>query len=317
MTGVVVRVAEICEETTTIRSLRLTHEDDRPFTPFEAGAHVDITGPTGVLRQYSLCSAPGDPSSLLVAVKREPQGTGSTALHEVKVGDRLLVGKPRNLLKIAEEADRHLLVAGGIGVTPLLSMAYDLFSRGAEFELHYFARSREEAAFVHFLEERAEFRDFVRFHFGTRRESRPQLLSEIFVGTTARTHVYTCGPVPFMEQVEKTFTTVASPENVHIEHFHGTEIDTSADTAFQVELDTGEKFDIPADKSILTVLEANGIDVFKSCEEGVCGSCVSGLLEGVPDHRDNCLSKAEKESGTQIALCVSRSKSPKLIIELL
>jgi ferredoxin-NADP reductase len=316
MNGVVVRVAEITEEAEAIRSLRLVHEDERPFTPFEAGAHMDITGPTGVLRQYSLCSPPGDPSSLLVAVKREAQGTGSVALHEVQVGDRLLIGKPRNLLRIVERADRHLLIAGGIGITPMLAMAYELYSRGADFELHYFARSREEAAFVSFLKERSEFRDFVRFHFGTARQTRLDLLAEIFAAVDEHTHCYTCGPVPFMDQVEKAFSAVGSADNLHIEHFHGTEIDTSADTSFQIELDTGEEFEIPADKSILEVLETNGIDVFKSCEEGICGSCVSGVLEGTPDHRDNCLSKADKESGTQIALCVSRAKSPKLTIEL-
>lgn len=316
MSGVVVRVAEITDETETIRSLRLVHEDERPFTPFEAGAHMDITGPSGILRQYSLCSAPSDPSSLLVAVKREPLGTASVALHELQVGDRLLIGKPRNLLKVVDAADRHLLVAGGIGVTPLLSMAYELYSRGADFELHYFARSREEAAFATFLEQRAEFRDVVRFHFGTARAARPELLGGIFAGVTEHTHAYTCGPVPFMEQVEKAFTAVGSEKRLHIENFRGNEIDTSGDTSFAVELDTGEEFEIPADKSILAILEQNGIDVFKSCEEGVCGSCVSGVLDGIPDHRDNCLTKSEKEAGQQIALCVSRAKSPKIVIEL-
>lgn len=322
LNGVVVRVAEVTEETPIIRTLRLMHEDGRAFTPFEAGAHVDITGPTGLLRQYSLCSAPGDPSSLLVAIKREPGGEGSAALHQVEAGDRLLVGKPRNLLAIVEDAEQHILVAGGIGVTPLLSMAYELYSRGAVFELHYFARSREEAAFVDLLENRAEFSGRVHLHFGTERATRPGLFAQIIsdatdsAGATEKTHVYTCGPVGFMEQLGAVVEPALGSGNFHVEHFEGVEIDTSGDTAFTVELDTGEEFEIPADKSILTVLEENGIEVFKSCEEGVCGSCVSGLLEGVPDHRDNCLSKAEKEAGGEIALCVSRAKSPKLVIEL-
>ncbi|MBK0420025.1 oxidoreductase [Leucobacter sp. CSA1] len=322
MSGVVVRVAEVTEETPIIRTLRLVHEDERPFTPFSAGAHVDITGPTGVLRQYSLCSAPGDPSSLLVAIKREPEGAGSSALHRVEPGDRLLIGKPRNLLGIAEDAEQHILVAGGIGVTPLLSMAYELYSRGAVFELHYFARSRDEAAFVDLLEERAEFRDRVHLHFGTERAARPQLFARIIsdatdsAGATEKTHVYTCGPVGFMEQLGAVVEPALGERNFHVEHFEGVDIDTSGDTAFTVELDTGEEFEIPADQTILSVLEENGIDVFKSCEEGVCGSCVSGLIEGVADHRDNCLSKADKEAGGEIALCVSRAKSPRLVIEL-
>jgi len=109
---------------------------------------------------------------------------------------------------------------------------------------------------------------------------------------------------------------VVGERNVHVEHFEAAEIDTSEDDSFTVELDTGESFEIPADRSILSVLTDNGIDVFKSCEEGICGSCVSGVLEGVPDHRDNCLSAADKEAGDQMALCVSRAKSSKLVIEL-
>lgn len=315
--SLVVRVAEVTEETPEIRTLRLVREDGVPFTPYEAGAHIDVTGPTGVLRQYSLCSPPDDPSSLLIAVKREPRSRGgSVALHEVGPGDRLKIGKPRNLLSLTEDADRHILVAGGIGITPLLSMAYRLYTRGAEFELHYFARSRAEAAFVDLLERRVEFRDRVRLHFGVPRAGQPPLLSAVAAGLTCAGRVYTCGPEGFMEQVTSVFAPVVGEDHVLIEHFAATEVDTSGDQAFTVELDTGEVFEIPADESILSVLEKNGIDVFTSCEEGICGSCVSGVLEGTPDHRDNCLSAADRASGTQIALCVSRARSDRLVIEL-
>ncbi|MFC4464587.1 PDR/VanB family oxidoreductase [Streptomyces xiangluensis] len=313
----VVRVAEVAEETPEIRALRLVREDGAPFTPYEAGAHIDVTGPTGVRRQYSLCGPPEDLSSVLIAVKREPRSRGgSVALHEVSPGDRLEIGRPRNLLWLAEDADRHVLMAGGIGITPLLNMAYRLCTRGADFELHYFARSREEAAFVDLLERRAEFRDAVRLHFGVPRGDQPVLLSEVAAGLTPAGHVYTCGPQGFMEQVTSVFAPVVGEDHVHMERFVAAEVDTSGNQAFTVELDTGEVFEIPADKSILAVLEANGIDVFKSCEEGICGSCVSGVLDGTPDHRDNCLSATDKASGTQIALCVSRARSDKLVIEL-
>lgn len=315
--SVTVRVAEIVAETPQIRALRLVREDGAPFTPYRAGAHVDVTGPTGVLRQYSLCSPPQDHSSLLIAVKREPESRGgSAALHVVTEGDRLEVGEPRNLLSVAEDADRHVLVAGGIGVTPLLSMAYELHRRGAQFVLYYFARSRQEAAFVDLLEKRAEFRDRVRLKLGVPRADQPAVLAAEAAALTSASHVYTCGPQGFMDQVTAVFEPVVGAEHVHTEHFTATEIDTSGDQPFTVELDTGEVFDIPADRSILSVLEDAGIEVFKSCEEGICGSCVSGVLEGTPEHRDNCLSAADKASGTQIALCVSRAKSEKLVIEL-
>ncbi|GAA2334247.1 PDR/VanB family oxidoreductase [Streptomyces violaceusniger] len=315
--SLLVRVAEVTDETHQIRTLRLIREDGAPFGPYEAGAHIDVTGPTGVLRQYSLCGPPDDPASLLIAVKREPRSRGgSAALHQVAPGDSLEIGEPRNLLSLAEEAERYVLVAGGIGITPLLSVAYALHSRGAEFELHYFARSRQEAAFVELLETRSEFSDRVRFHLGVPRGEQPELFAAMAAAATPACHVYTCGPQGFMARVTSVFTPVVGEDQVHVEHFVAAQVDTSCDHAFTVELDTGEVFEVPAGKSILAVLEEGGIDVFKSCEEGICGSCVSGILDGVADHRDNCLSAADKASGTQIALCVSRARSDKLVIEL-
>ena len=317
MSNILTRVAAVTTETPDIRTLRLVRQDGAQLGPYPAGAHIDVVGPTGVLRQYSLCSPPDDASSLLIAVKREQHSRGgSAALHEVSDGDLLEISEPRNLLMLADHADRHVLVAGGIGITPLLSMAYELHARGEEFDLHYFARSRDEAAFVSLLEERAEFRDRVFLHFGVGREGQPRVLASVVATTTPRTHVYTCGPEGFMAQVGEVFEPAVGADHVHVEHFVATEIDTSGDRAFTVDLDTGETFDIPADRSILSVLTENGIEVFKSCEEGICGSCVSGVLEGVPDHRDNCLSTADKAAGGQMALCVSRALSDKLVIEL-
>ncbi|WP_020664326.1 PDR/VanB family oxidoreductase [Amycolatopsis benzoatilytica] len=317
MSNTVVRVAEVVEEAPGIRALRLVRADGLPFDPHPAGAHVDVTGPTGILRQYSLCGRPDDTASLLIAVKREPDSRGgSAALHTVSEDDKLEIGEPRNLLSLAPEADRHVLVAGGIGVTPLLSLAYQLQADGADFELHYFARSRESAAFVSLLEERVEFRDRVRLRFGVPRADQPAVLRELAAGLGAAAHVYTCGPEGFMDQVIGVFAPVVGEAQVHVEHFTAAEVDTSGDQPFTVELDTGEVFEIPADKSILSVLTDNGIEVFKSCEEGICGSCVSGVLEGIPEHRDQCLSASDKAAGDQMALCVSRARSEKLVIEL-
>ncbi|WZH51217.1 MAG: PDR/VanB family oxidoreductase [Nocardioides alkalitolerans] len=312
-----VRVAEIVAETPAVRTLRLEKLDGAPFAGYEAGAHVDVTGPTGILRQYSLCSPPEESTSILIAVKREPASRGgSVALHELQVGDVLQVGRPRNLLGLAADATHHVLVAGGIGVTPLLSMAYALDKRGGEFTLHYFARSREEMAFRELLEERAGFRDRVRLHVGVDLATQEQVLRAAVAEAPAGAHVYTCGPAPFMDQVVAVASPVVGADAVHVEHFVAEAVDTSADTAFTVALDTGEEFEVPADRSILSVLEDNGIEVFKSCTEGICGSCVSGLLEGVADHRDQCISAADKAAGTEIALCVSRAKTDRLVIEL-
>lgn len=314
---IAVRVSEVTEEAIGIRSLRLVSDDGSPLGPYEAGAHVDVIGPRGVLRQYSLCSPPDDPASLLIAVKREPESRGgSAALHEVRVGDTLEIGMPRNLLAVAVDADRHLLVAGGIGITPLLSMAYALHRTGADYTLHYFARSRSQAAFAELLEREPGFRDRVHLHLGLSPDEQAVVLDRAGGGLTTRSHVYTCGPGPLMAQVDEVLGRVVGADHVHTESFVAAEIDTSGDTAFTVELDTGEEFEVPADRSILSVLEDGGIDVFKSCEEGVCGSCVSGVLQGVPDHRDSCLSAADRAANDQMALCVSRARTPHLKIEL-
>lgn len=315
MTNILFRVVDITDETPEIRSLRMVRADGLPLKPYPAGSHIDVVGPTGILRQYSLAMPPDDPESILIAVKREEASRGgSAAMHEVEVGDHLKVSKPRNLISIAEDADQHVLVAGGIGVTPLLSMAYELHSRGAEFELHYFASTREGAAFVDLLENRAEFRDRVHLHVGVHRDEQPAALAAAATGLTSRSHVYTCGPVGFMDQVRACLAPVVGDAHVHVEHFEAVDVDTSGDGQFTVELDTGENFTVPADRSILAVLEESGIEVFKSCEEGICGSCVSGLLEGSVEHRDNCLTAADRES--QLAICVSRATSEKLVIEL-
>ena len=310
-------VTAVTEEAPGIRALHLQHLDGRPFTPFRAGAHVDVLGPTGVLRQYSLASDPHDPSALVIAVKLEPESRGSSAaLHRVAVGDRLEIGEPRNLIGIVDGADRHLLVAGGVGVTPLLAMAYDLDRRGEDFHLHYVARSRESAAFVRLLESDVAFTDRVSFHFGIPRDEHPGLFASILTPLSRDSHVYTCGPDGFMSTVAEAAGPVVGEDHVHIEHFTAIEVDTTGDTPFTVELDTGEVFEVPADRSVLEVLEENGVEVFKSCTEGICGSCVSGVLDGTPDHRDQCLSAADKAANKEMALCVSRALTERLVIEL-
>lgn len=313
-----VRVCEIVEETPHIKSFRLTRLDGRPFDPYEPGAHIDVVGPSGLTRQYSLVSPPHLPDSFVIAVKREPESRGgSAALHELQVGDVLEIGRPRNLLSVAPDADTHLLVGAGIGVTPLVSIAHHLARAGECFEFHYFATSRRDAAFVDLLERRSGFGDRAHFHFGVARDDQAAALAPALAGLTPRSHVYTCGPEGFMAKVEVLTAPLVGEDHVHVEHFRAAEaVGEGIDSAFEVELDTGEVFPVPAGVSIVDVLRANGIDVETSCREGICGTCVSGVLDGVPDHRDNCLSKSDRAANDQMALCVSRARTPRLIIEL-
>lgn len=314
-----VQVAEVLEETSTIKSFRLTRPDGGAFEPYQAGAHIDILGPTSVLRQYSLCSPPHEADSYVVAVKREVRSRGgSAALHDqITVGSELEISAPRNLLKVAGGADRYVLVAAGIGVTPMISIAYHLHREGEAFELHYFARSRDEAAFTELLEHRSGFGDRVHFHFGLSRDQQRPVLTEMAEVLTRDSQLYTCGPEGFMDRVRSIAMARVPEHNVHIEHFEAAEtVDPSQDTAFEVELDTGEVFEIPADKSIVQILQDNGVEVDTSCREGICGTCVMGVLAGTPEHRDNCLSTAEKKANDQMAVCVSRAKTDRLVLEL-
>ena len=313
-----VRVAEVLEETSNIKSFRLKRADGAPFDPYPAGAHIDVVGPTAVVRQYSLCSPPEELDDYVVAVKLEPESRGgSLALHDhVQVGHELEISAPRNLLSVAEDADRHILVAAGIGVTPMISIAYHLHKAGEEFELHYFARSREEAAFCELLEKRSGFGERVHFHFGLQREQQPAVLDGAFSRLGAASHVYTCGPQGFMERVRESAASVIPEDNVHVEHFQaGEPVDIAGDTPFEVELDD-EVYEVPVGQSIVQVLADNGVEVDTSCREGICGTCIMGVLKGEPDHRDQCMSSSEKKANDQIAACVSRSKSPRLVLEL-
>ncbi|MFD6274427.1 PDR/VanB family oxidoreductase [Streptomyces sp. NPDC060209] len=300
-----------------MRFLRLRRSDGRPLTPCEAGAHVDVLGPTGITRQYSLCGPPDDTGSYLIAVKREEASRGgSAALHDqVGAGDELTISEPRNVFRIEPAADGHVLIAAGIGITPLLSMAYQLRRDGARFRLHYFATSREKAAFVSLLES-PEFAADVEFHFGVDRNAQHEVLAQALADADSTTHVYTCGPKEFMQGVVEAAARALPEDNVHVEHFQPLEPTAAAGDAFEVELDTGEVFHVPPGRSIVEVLAEDGIEVDTSCREGICGTCVLTVLDGVPDHRDNCLTRKEKEAGDQIATCVSRARTARLVLEL-
>lgn len=313
-----VRVAEVLDETHNIKSFRLQRPDGAPFDPYPAGAHIDIVGPTAVVRQYSLCSRPDSAEDYVIAVKLEPESRGgSAALHDqVTVGQELEISAPRNLLAVAPHADRHILVAAGIGVTPMISIAYHLHRAGQEFDLHYFARSRGEAAFCDLLSEDSGFGERVHFHFGLKREDQPSALDKAFVGLTPASHVYTCGPEGFMKRVQEHASAVIPEDNVHIEHFQaGEPVDTDSDTPFEVELD-GEVYEVPVGKSIVQVLAENDVEVDTTCQEGICGTCIMGVLSGQPDHRDQCMSSSEKKANDQIAACVSRARSSRLVLDL-
>ncbi|QGU05168.1 PDR/VanB family oxidoreductase [Corynebacterium comes] len=307
-------VSDIVQETPTIKSFYLTLPDGSPVGHYSPGAHIDVVGPTSLTRQYSLCGRPDGDDAYLFAVKREEGGRGgSEALHELQVGDRLKVSEPRNLMTIAEEGAHHVLVAGGIGITPMLSLSRYMDVRGISFELHYYARSEEEAAFLPILTEKCP--DKLHTHLGVDRDTQGKNLASMVDGLPEGTHLYVCGPAPFMDQVRMVAAEKLPEDAIHFENFKPAETGGDQEnTEFDVELE-GETYHVPADRSIVEVLNEAGCDIATSCEEGICGTCIMEVLEGTPEHRDSVLTKSEREAGETMAVCVSRTRDPKLVLE--
>ncbi|MBD9438159.1 PDR/VanB family oxidoreductase [Pseudomonas sp. PDM04] len=312
-----VKIERIVDEALDIRSFRLVRSDGQPLDTYEPGAHVDLTGPTGVTRQYSLCSPPQDRRAYLVAVKKEAQSRGgSAALHEVQEGTELEMGAPRNLFRLDPEAGEHVLCAAGIGVTPLLSMAYRLAETGQPWRLHYFARSPQYAAFSALLAE--TFAGHVQFHYGVEPGDMDAVLSDCLARAGSAAHVYTCGPAPFMNKVVEVASRCRGDEAIHLEHFQADpEANAGPSGGFEVELaSSGVVLQVPANTALVDVLQAHGCDIDTECREGICGTCIVDVLDGVPEHRDNCLSTREKAANKQICACVSRAVSARLVLDL-
>lgn len=314
-----VRVARKEMVAQDIARFELVDPSGAALPPFEAGAHIDVTVPGGPLRQYSLCNDPAESHRYQIAVLMEREGRGgSRALHEqVNEGDLLTVGMPRNLFALHEDAPSSLLIAGGIGITPLLAMARRLAALGRPFTLHYCARSAARAAFREELA-RAGFASSVRFHFDDGSAGPALDLKSLLAGAGPDVHLYTCGPQGFMDAVLSTARSQGwADAQLHYEFFSAAPVVREDDGSFDVRIaSTGQVIRVPADKSVLQVLEAEGIDIPTACEQGVCGTCMTGVLEGEPDHRDYYLTPEEQAENRQFLPCCSRSKSACLVLDL-
>ncbi|WP_290059222.1 PDR/VanB family oxidoreductase [Amycolatopsis solani] len=271
-----------------------------PLPPWEPGAHVDLELPGGV-RQYSLCGRPEDTSAYQVAVLREPAGRGGAAyVHdELRPGHEVEVSLPRNHFPLVP-AERYLFIAGGVGITPILPM----LARATEWQLVYGGRTRSSMAFTGDL---ARYGDRVTLH----PQDEVGLLDLAGLPVEPGTAVYCCGPEPLLAAVE-----ALGFDDLHVERFTA-KPDDGARTAFEVELaGSGRVLAVPADRSILDVVGEAGVTVLSSCREGTCGTCETGVLGGTPDHRDTVLTEAEREEGEVMMLCVSRARSPRLVLDL-
>ncbi|MCA8864397.1 MULTISPECIES: PDR/VanB family oxidoreductase [unclassified Halomonas] len=303
-------------QTNEIAVIDLAAESGADLPAFEAGAHIDIHLDEGLVRQYSLSNPPGERHRYRLGVLLDPASRGgSRAVHErLHEGVQVKVSAPRNLFPLDGSAPHSLLVGGGIGITPMIAMAYELHDAGRSFELHYCCRGREKAAFIDELE--AAFGDALVMHFDDGEASQRLEIETLLASQPAQTHLYVCGPTGFMDWVMNAARQAEWPQSrVHSEYFSA-EVDTSG-TAFEVEaVASGVTVQVEEGMSIAQALKAAGVKVNVSCEEGVCGTCICEVLEGTPDHRDHFLSEEEKEDNDQIAVCCSRAKSARLVIDL-
>lgn len=314
-----VKVAARRREATDIDSYELCSVSGDKLPPFSAGAHIDIEVRNGLIRQYSLCNHPDEQHRYVVAVLKDPSSRGgSLAMHErLQVGDVVRISEPKNHFPLAPSARKSLLFAGGIGVTPILCMAERLAHVGADFEMHYCARSADRMAFIDRIKQ-SGFASKVSFHFDDGDASQKLDINKVLTQPQQDVHVYVCGPGGFMDWVLGTAKQLRWPDaQVHREYFAAVQQVAMAAGEFEVQLSSnGKTYKIPADKSITQVLCENGIDLPTSCEQGVCGTCLTRVLEGEPEHLDSFLTDDERAANDQILPCCSRSKSAKLVLDL-
>lgn len=314
-----VRVAAKRALTPDIAQFELVHPEGQPLPAFSAGAHLEVNLPGGLRRSYSLCNPPSERHRYVLGVLRDAQSRGgSVAMHEhVSVGDMLGISPPRNHFPLAAGAQRSILLAGGIGITPLLCMAWQLSSQDAEFELHYCTRSAAHAGFAETLGQ-APFSARVHTHLDDGPAHQKINLAALLAQAQAGTHVYVCGPQGFIQAVLDTAHQAGWPaEQLHKELFSAEVVHEAGDGAFEVEIaGSGQVIRVGAQETVVQALAQAGVDIQVSCEQGICGTCLTRVVSGTPLHRDQYLTDEEQAANNQFTPCCSRAKTARLVIDL-
>jgi vanillate monooxygenase ferredoxin subunit len=318
MENIAVKVVRKTREAQDIAGFELAQADGGALPAFSAGSHIDVQLPGGLTRQYSLCNDSGEQHRYRIAVLRDPASRGgSVAMHDtVREGDLIQISAPRNHFPL-QHAERSLLFAGGIGVTPLLCMAQRLAAIGANFHMHYATRSVERTAFRDEIMA-SPFAKKVSFHHDDGDAAQVLNVPEALGAFDAGTHIYVCGPGGFINHVVQVAQGMGWPAaQIHVEHFAAAPQDHSTDAAFDVKIaSTGKTCTVPAGESVVQALAKHGIEILTSCEQGVCGTCITRVLEGEPDHRDLYFTDEEKAKNDQFTPCCSRSRTPVLVLDL-
>lgn len=300
-----------------VMSVELASCDGSPLPAFDAGSHVDVHLPSGIIRQYSLWNHPDETHRYCIGVLKDPTSRGgSKSVHEqLRVGEIIDISEPRNLFPLDAAAKRSLLFAGGIGITPIYSMAQRLAQQGRDFELHYSARASDRAAFVQKLKT-MPFADRVHFYFDEQQQALDA--TAVFSREDKAAHIYVCGPSGFMDFVLKSAADQGWPaEKLHKEYFAAAATQKADDGSFEVQIRSSEQvIHVAAQQTVVEALEQAGVCIPVSCEQGICGTCVTRIIDGVPDHRDYFLSVEEQAKNDQFTPCCSRAKSARLVLDL-
>ncbi len=300
-----------------ILEVEFRRPDGGDLPAFTPGAHIDLHLPNGLLRNYSLLNDSRDRHRYVVAVGLDAASRGgSRFIHgDLRVGQIMPISAPRNHFPLVEDAPHVVLIAGGIGITPLACMARRLAALGRPYEIHVAARNPERAAFVSDLR---ALSGKVLPHFDSEHNGAPLDIAAIVAKAPAGAHFYCCGPGPMLAAFEAA--TAGLPDGLaHVEYFKAKEqpASTVAPGSFKLTLaKRGETIEVPADKTILEALLDHGIEADYSCQDGVCGTCEVKVVSGVPDHRDSLLSKSERESNKTMMICVSRCLGDHLTLDL-
>ncbi|GAB7545948.1 PDR/VanB family oxidoreductase [Cupriavidus sp. 8B] len=302
-----------------IAGYELTPVTGATLPAFEAGSHIDVHLSGGLVRQYSLYELPTEHSGYRIGVLREPESRGGSAtlVDTIGEGDMLSISPPRNHFALHGEKTSSVLFAGGIGITPILCMAQQLARDGRPFEMHYCGRTLSRMAFVDRLQAE-DFRDQVRVHVDDAAPEQ-QLDARFAIGAPSPDkHLYVCGPAGFMNHILQTASELGwDEEHLHREYFAAAPIDHTADSPFEIEIkSSGKVIKVAADQSAAHALLDAGFDLPLSCEQGVCGTCMTKVLSGIPDHRDLYLTSDEHERNDCFMPCCSRAKTPRLLVDL-
>jgi len=316
-TSVPLRVIRIDNVALDVKAFELTHVDGQPLTPFKAGSHIELQLPNHVVRSYSLLNSPDEVHRYQIAVHRSPLSNGgSQFLHErVEVGDVLLASSPRNNFPLDESAQYSCFIAGGIGITPLLSMAHRLNGIGKPWEFHVCARTRDHAALVSTVTALAEAgQGTVHLHFDHEPGGKMLSIQDLVHKLPQHTHMYCCGPNGMLTAFEQATSTCV--ERRHVEYF-AAKNDAALSGGYVVRLArSGRDLQVPPGKSILDMVLEAGVAVPTSCREGICGTCETRILEGQADHRDALLTQEEQEANQSMMICCSGAKTSRLVLDL-